>query len=164
MNAPGPVGPLIAVVGAGQSDPAIENLAEAVGKGLAQAGAVVLCGGQGGVMAAACRGALAAGGLTVGILPGEEAADANPWVRLAIPTGLGELRNALVVRAARAVVAIDGEYGTLSEIALALKMGRPVIGLRTWGLQRPDGTSDAGIHFAEGAAEAVNLALALAKR
>jgi uncharacterized protein (TIGR00725 family) len=93
---------------------------------------VVVCGGLGGVMEAACRGAKEGGGLTVGILPGTERAAANRFVDVAIPTGLGEARNALVVRAADALVAIGGGYGTLSEIALALKAGKRVVGLDSW--------------------------------
>lgn len=123
---------LIAVIGAGEPAPALEEAAEAVGAGLANAGVTVVCGGLEGVMAAACRGAKAHGGRTVGILPGRDPASANPWVDLAIPTGFGEARNALVVRSAQAVIAVGGGYGTLSEIALALKAGMRVIGLRTW--------------------------------
>jgi uncharacterized protein (TIGR00725 family) len=95
-----------------------------------------VCGGLGGVMEAACRGATGAGGLTVGILPGLDRGAANRFVGVAVPTGLGEARNALVVRMADAVVAVDGEYGTLSEIALALKAGKPVVGVATWELAR----------------------------
>jgi uncharacterized protein (TIGR00725 family) len=115
--------PYIAVVGPGRANGREIAEAEAVGDGLARAGALVVCGGLGGVMAAACRGAQAAGGRTIGILPGADRAAANEWVDIAIPTGLGEARNALVVRAADALVAVGGEYGTLSEIALALKAG-----------------------------------------
>lgn len=93
---------------------------------------MVVTGGLGGVMAEACRGAASAGGVTVGLLPGLDPRDANPWVSVAVPTGLGELRNGLVVRAAGAVVAVGGGYGTLSEIALALKAGKPVVGIRSW--------------------------------
>jgi uncharacterized protein (TIGR00725 family) len=122
----------VAVVGPGDASAAELEDAEAVGRGLAMAGATLVCGGLGGVMAAACRGAAGAGGMTVGILPGADRAAANQWVQVAIPTGLGELRNGLVVRAADAVIAVGGAYGTLSEVALALKTGVPVIGLRTW--------------------------------
>jgi uncharacterized protein (TIGR00725 family) len=122
----------VAVVGPGQASDAEVARAEAVGRALAEAGAVVVCGGLGGVMAAACRGAKAKGGTTVGILPGVDRTEANPWVDVAVLTGMGEARNALVVRTADAVVAVGGAYGTLSEIALALKMGRPVVGLGTW--------------------------------
>ena len=117
----------VAVVGPGE--------AEEVGRLLAERGAVVVCGGLGGVMEAACRGARAAGGTTVGLLPGVDRSEANRHVDIAVPTGLGEGRNALVVRAADAVIAIGGGYGTLSEIALALRAGKPVIGLDTWEIE-----------------------------
>jgi uncharacterized protein (TIGR00725 family) len=122
----------------------------------------VVCGGLGGVMAAACRGAAEVGGLTVGILPGRDRTLANPWVGIAVPTGLGELRNGLVVLASDVVVAVGGGYGTLSEIALALKLGRPVVGLSTWDLTRPDGAPERAIVLAADPAEAASAALALA--
>ncbi len=103
-----------------------------MGRLLAERGAVLVCGGLGGTMEAACRGAKQAGGTTVGLLPGGSRSDANPFVDVAIPTGLGEARNALVVRAADVVVAVGGGYGTLSEIALALKAGKRVVGLGSW--------------------------------
>jgi uncharacterized protein (TIGR00725 family) len=106
--------------------------AEAVGRGLAARGAVVVCGGLGGAMEAACRGAKEAGGMTVGLLPGLDRRDANPYVDVAVTTGLGEARNALVVRAADALIAVGGGYGTLSELGLALRTGKRVIGLGTW--------------------------------
>jgi uncharacterized protein (TIGR00725 family) len=106
--------------------------AEALGRALATRGAVVVTGGGGGGMEAACRGAKSAGGTTVGILPGSDRAEANAFVDVAIPTGLGEARNALVVRAADALVAVGGGWGTLSEIALALRAGKRVVGLTTW--------------------------------
>jgi hypothetical protein len=106
-----------------------------VGRLVAERGAVVVCGGLGGTMEAACRGAKQAGGTTVGILPGLDRSQANPFVDVALPTGLGEARNVLVVRAADAVIAIGGGYGTLSEIALALKAGKRVIGLGTWEIE-----------------------------
>lgn len=133
-----------------------------MGTAVAEAGAVLVCGGLGGVMAAACRGARLAGGTTVGILPGEDRGVANEWVDVAVATGLGELRNGLVVKAADAVVAIGGEYGTLSEVALALKLGKPVVGLGTWGLTRPGGGADPGVVDAARPAEAVAEALRLA--
>lgn len=152
----------VAVVGAGVEGPEA-RAAEEVGRRLAEGGAVVVCGGLGGVMAAACRGAKAAGGLTVGILPGEERSRANPWVDVALPTGLGEARNTLVVRAADAVVAVGGEYGTLSEIGFALKIGRPVVGLLTWSLTRGDGQRDGGIVAVDTPADAAASALRLAE-
>ncbi|MBV8992008.1 MAG: TIGR00725 family protein [Solirubrobacterales bacterium] len=127
--------PYVAVVGPGEATKAEIETAEAVGRGLAQAGAAVITGGLGGVMAAACRGASGAGGLTIGILPGGDRRAANEWASVTIPTGLGELRNGLVVRAADAVIAVGGAYGTLSEVALALKTGVPVLGLGTWGIE-----------------------------
>jgi uncharacterized protein (TIGR00725 family) len=106
-----------------------------VGRELAARGAVVVCGGLGGVMEAACRGAKEAGGRTVGILPGTDRAAANAFVDVAIASGLGEARNALVVRAADALIAVGGGYGTLSEIALALKAGKRVVGLDSWDIE-----------------------------
>ena len=110
--------------------------AEEVGRRLAEAGAVVVCGGHGGVMAAVAKGAAEAGGTVLGILPGSDRAEGNPYLTVALPTGMGELRNGLIVRAADVVIAVEGEFGTLSEIALALKIGRPVIGLGTWHLSK----------------------------
>jgi uncharacterized protein (TIGR00725 family) len=124
--------PYVAVVGPGEASTQELHAAEDIGAGLAAAGAVVVTGGLGGVMEAACRGARSRRGRTIGILPGEDRDAANGWVEIAIATGLGELRNGLVVRAADALVAIGGAYGTLSEVALALKLGRPVVGLGTW--------------------------------
>ena len=122
----------MAVVGPAEATAEQEAQATAVGAAVAGAGGVVVCGGLGGVMAAACRGARSAGGATLGILPGTERSAANPWVDVAVATGLGEARNAVIVRTADAVVAVGGGYGTLSEIALALRAGRPVVGLGTW--------------------------------
>jgi uncharacterized protein (TIGR00725 family) len=122
----------VSVVGPGEAGPEVVVAAEAVGRELAARGAVVVCGGLGGAMEAACRGAKEAGGTTVGLLPGLDRRDANPYVDVAVLTGLGEARNALVVRTADALVAVGGGYGTLSEIALALRTGKRVVGLRTW--------------------------------
>jgi len=124
----------------GESSPAPRALeaAEAVGRCVAEAGAVLVCGGLGGVMEAACRGARAAGGITIGILPGSDRAEGNAYLTHAIPTGLGPARNILVVRAADAVIAVGGRFGTLSEIAFAKIEGRPVVGLETWTLSRPE--------------------------
>jgi uncharacterized protein (TIGR00725 family) len=123
-----------------------------VGRLLAERGAMVVCGGLGGTMEAACRGARAAGGTTLGLLPGLDRSAANPFVSVAVPTGLGEARNALVVRAADAVIALGGGYGTLSEIALALKAGKRVVGLGTWEIE--------GVLAVEDAEAAVAAALA----
>jgi uncharacterized protein (TIGR00725 family) len=128
------VPPYVAVVGPGEATAGEATSAEAIGRGLAQHGAVLLTGGHGGVMAAACRGAATAGGVSVGILPGSDRRAANQWVGVALATGLGELRNGLIVRAADVVIAVGGAYGTLSEVALALKTGVPVVGLDTWAI------------------------------
>ena len=133
--------PYVAVVGPGEASPDELHAAEEVGAGLAEAGAVVVTGGLGGVMEAACRGARSRRGRTLGLLPGDDRDAANGWVEIAVPTGMGELRNGLVVRAADAVVAIGGGHGTLSEVALALKLGRPVVGLGTWEVHGVDHVS-----------------------
>jgi uncharacterized protein (TIGR00725 family) len=146
--------PYVGVCGAGVASPEVAVLAEEVGRGLAAGGAVVVCGGLGGVMEAACRGARAAGGVTVGLLPGSDRAAGNAWLSVAVPTGLGELRNGLIVRAADVVVAIGGEWGTLSEIALARKLGRPVVALGSWELPE--------LEVVATPAEAVSRALSLA--
>jgi uncharacterized protein (TIGR00725 family) len=151
-------GSIVAVVGGGICSSEEAGLAEAVGRGLAEAGAILVCGGMGGVMAAACRGAKSAGGLTVGVLPGISASDTNPYVDVPIVTGMGEARNVIVVRTAMAVIAVGGEFGTLSEVAFALKLGRPVIGLGTWELAKQGRPLDAVIK-ASTAEEAVRLAL-----
>jgi len=155
----------VAVVGPGEGAAAPDQLeaAEEVGRLLAAAGAVVVCGGLGGAMEAACRGAKSAGGTTLGILPGRDRAGANRFVDLAVATGLGEARNALVVRAADALVAVGGGYGTLSEIALALKAGTPVVGLGTWELARA-GEADAGIVRAADPRSAAETALEFARK
>jgi uncharacterized protein (TIGR00725 family) len=125
----------VAVVGSGEAEKRHAAAAEEVGRLIAESGALLVCGGLGGVMEAACCGARAAGGTTVGLLPGVDRSEANRHVAVAVPTGLGEARNALVVRAADAVIAIGGGYGTLSEIALALRAGKRVIGLDTWEIE-----------------------------
>jgi len=152
----------IAVIGGAFCDAHILALAEEVGREIARRNAILICGGLGGVMEAACRGAKAEGGLTVGILPTGNAADANPFVDIPIVTGMGEARNVIVVRSAQAVIAVDGEYGTLSEIAYALKFGIPVVGLETWQLFK-GGQEVKGIVVARTPKEAVEKALKLAK-
>jgi uncharacterized protein (TIGR00725 family) len=122
-------------VGPGDASPDELAMAETVGRLVAQRGAALVCGGLGVVMEAACRGARAEGGATIGILPGLDRSAANPHVQVAIATGLGEARNALVVRAADCLIAVGGAYGTLSEIALALKAGKRVVGLNTWEIE-----------------------------
>jgi uncharacterized protein (TIGR00725 family) len=137
----------VAVVGPGDAGAGAREAAERVGRELGRRGAVVVCGGLGGVMEAACRGAKEAGGTTLGVLPGLDRAEANPYVDVALTTGMGEARNALVARAADALVAVAGGYGTLSEIALALKAGKPVIGLGSWAVEgvRPADSPEEGV-------------------
>ncbi len=152
----------VAVIGSASCSQEVAARAEAVGQEIARRGAVLVCGGRGGVMEAACRGAKAEGGTTVGILPGADRGEANRYVDIAIATGMGEARNAIVVRTADAVVAVSGGYGTLSEIGLALKIGRPVVGLGTWELQQA-GQSVAAVVQATTPAQAVERALALVR-
>ena len=148
----------IAVVGSGDGSQEILELAEAVGVAVAKRGARLVCGGLGGVMEAACKGARAQGGLTIGILPGLDHGAANPYVDITIPTGMGEMRNALIVRSAHAVIAVAGEFGTLSEIAFALRTDVPVVGVNTWELAR-EGLSVDPIRRANDPEEAVEMAL-----
>jgi uncharacterized protein (TIGR00725 family) len=123
---------MIGVIGSGEEDERLNSLALEVGRLLAEKGYPVVNGGLGGVMRASARGCKDSGGTTVGILPGLERDDANAYIDIPVPTGLGEMRNLLIVRAASALIAIGGGYGTLSEIALGLKTGKPVVGLETW--------------------------------
>jgi uncharacterized protein (TIGR00725 family) len=148
----------IGVIGGSDVSSKVAKVAEAVGREIARRGAVLVCGGLGGVMEAACRGAYDAGGLTIGILPGEDPRAANQFVRIPIATGLGYARNLAVVRSCRAVIAVDGSYGTLSEIAFALQAGTPVIGLGTWQLSKK-GRSPSGIIPADDPADAVAKAI-----
>ena len=141
----------VAVVGASRPTAAQAGAAQAIGAELARAGAIVINGGGSGVMAAVSRGAAGEGGTVVGILPGSDRTAANEWVGIALPTGLGELRNGLIVRAAEVVLAIGGAYGTLSEVALALATGVPVVGYDTWGVS--------GVELAADPQEAVAMAL-----
>lgn len=127
---------IIGIIGSAQPTKELETLAEEVGKELAHRDATIICGGLGGVMEASCRGAKKTGGLTIGILPGAKAEDANPYVDIPIPTGMGEARNLVIIRSSQALIAIGGGYGTLSEIAFALKLRVPVVGLKTWELEK----------------------------
>jgi len=152
----------VAVCGPDPADETVAARAESIGRALARARAVVVCGGLGGVMEAAAAGAAAEGGVVIGLLPGNDRAAANRHVTVALPTGMGEMRNALIVRAADVVVAVAGEFGTLSEIAFALKAGKPVVGLGTWELTRGSGETSEEIVRAETPDEAVEAALRLA--
>ncbi|GBC78136.1 hypothetical protein HRbin08_01622 [bacterium HR08] len=154
---------IIGVMGSAHCDPAIYEQARAVGRLIAERGAVLLCGGLGGVMEAAARGAWEAGGITVGILPGgsDRESPPNPYIQIAIFTGLSEARNVINVRAADAVIAIAGGYGTLSEIALALKVGKPVVLLHSWRFESPFGEAGGVLRVAETPEDAVAVAFAL---
>lgn len=154
--------PYVAVIGpAGGSERELER-AEEVGRLLAREGAVLVCGGLGGVMHAAARGCEAEGGLSIGIVPNDDRDPASPHLTVCIATGMGEARNAIVVRSVDAVIAVGGEFGTLSEIALALKMNKPVIGLDTWELSK-GGTPRDAIVRASDPADAVAKALEAAR-
>jgi uncharacterized protein (TIGR00725 family) len=126
--------PVIAIVGAGKCSKKLRDNAATVARHVAKNGGVVVCGGLGGVMEGAARGAWEGGGISIGILPGDDRSDANKFVSFAIPTGFGEARNMMVIRAADAVVAFPGKYGTLSEMAFALKLGKPLISIAAWRL------------------------------
>jgi len=151
----------IGVLGAGECTPREAALAEEAGCEIARRGAVLVCGGRGGVMEAAARGARQTGGIVVGILPGVSRREGNQYLTVALPTGLGDARNAVITRAADVFIAIAGGYGTLSEIGLALKMGKPVVGLLTWELSSPGRLF--AVHRAKNPLEAVELAFRLAK-
>jgi uncharacterized protein (TIGR00725 family) len=142
---------MIGVIGAAQPTPQGLALAESVGREIARRGAVLVCGGLGGVMEAAARGAVEAGGEVVGVLPGPESASANPFVTIAIPTNMGHARNVIIAQTAEALIAVEGEYGTLSETAIGLKLGKPVVVL-------PGARAVAGTQFAESADSAVSIA------
>jgi hypothetical protein len=140
----------IGVIGGARCSRSVRRLAEEVGRGIAKAGAVLVCGGKGGVMIAACRGAKAAGGLTVGILPGCWRNGANRYVDVAIATGINEARNLAIIRTADVLVAVGGSYGTLSEIGFALKAGKKVVGLETWDIKGmvPVATAEEAVRLA----------------
>jgi uncharacterized protein (TIGR00725 family) len=139
---------IIAVVGGRRTEKALLKEAEEVGRLIARNGAHLVCGGLGGVMEAASRGAKSEGGLTVGILPHNDSKDANQYIDIPIATGLGIGRNVIIARAADALIAVGGAYGTLSEIAFALQIGKPVVGIGTWDIK--------GVVSAENAVNAVN--------
>ncbi len=153
----------LGVIGAGQCSREIDRMAEQVGREIARAKAVLICGGRGGVMEAAARGAARSGGTVIGILPGSDRREANPFLSYSIVTGLGPARNALIIRSCEAVIAVAGGAGTLSEIGLAMKMEVPVVGLRTWQLDHPE-HKQTGIVYVEDPGEAVQTAVRLARR
>lgn len=151
--------PRIGVLGPNECSEAEAALGFDVGAELARRGAILLCGGLGGIMEAAARGAKSEHGLTVGLLPGDTDEHANAYIDLPLPTGLGAVRNTLLVRACQAVIAVHGGHGTLTEIAFALRLGVRVVGLHTWTVTRHE-EADPGIIVAQSAKEAVALALA----
>jgi uncharacterized protein (TIGR00725 family) len=153
----------IGVIGEGKCSRRAAALAERVGRSIAEAGAVLLCGGLTGVMEAASRGAARAGGVVVGLLPGFDRRDANRWVTIPVVTGMDQARNVILVRSCDALIAVGGRFGTLSEIALALKFATPVVGLGTWRLAQPEGRH-VPIVRARTAEEAVARALRAAGR
>lgn len=150
----------IGVIGGGEISLQVARMAEEVGREIARRGAVLICGGLRGVMEAACRGATEAGGLTIGILPGDNQREANPYVQIPIMTGIGYARNVAVVKSCQAIIAIDGSYGTLTEIGYALQSGIPVIGLNTWSLAIDD-KQDKSIIEAKNPKDAVDKAMAM---
>jgi uncharacterized protein (TIGR00725 family) len=153
----------ISVIGPGRCAGQQYHEAQEVGRLIASRGAILVCGGLGGVMEAAARGAREGGGSTVGILPGHDRAVANPYIDEAVTTGLGEARNLIVVSTGDAVIAVGGGYGTLSEIGLAVKIGRPVVILHGWQLERPEEAvmDDTQIRYASSPEEAVATAFDL---
>jgi len=144
----------IGIIGAGRCDNATFDLAYKVGQMVAERGAILYCGGLGGVMEASAKGAVSKGGITVGILPGANTSDANEYITIPVVTGMGHARNVILVRSSEALIAISGSHGTLSEIALALKMWKPVVGLNTW-------KDIMDCHYVKTAEEAVEKAFSL---
>jgi uncharacterized protein (TIGR00725 family) len=154
----------VAVIGSSRLELGSElgRLAEEVGRGLAEAGVAVVCGGLGGVMEAVCRGAAGAGGTAIGIVPGDSVEEANPFCTQVVATGIGRARNLAVVSSGEVVIAIGGEWGTLSEIGFARAIGRTVVALRSWELSGRDEMAGApGVVPADSADEAVAAALAV---
>jgi len=153
---------IVAVIGASEAEETVLHDAEAIGEGIAQRGALLISGGLGGVMEAACRGAKKAGGMTIGILPGTVRSDASNYVDIRIVTGLSQARNVIIARSCDAAVAISGKYGTLSEIAYCLMFGVPVIGLGTWRLASDSVAEPIPISYADNVNEVLkNLDLIL---
>jgi uncharacterized protein (TIGR00725 family) len=157
MGGTGGHGPLIALCGASTSTKSEDDLAYSVGKLLAGRDAVVVCGGRGGVMSSGAAGARSAGGQVIGLLPGSESSEANPHVSVAIPTGMGQMRNGLIANACAAMIAVGGSYGTLSEIGFMRKLGRPVAALESWKVVPPgDAGPDQDLHACQSPQEAVD--------
>ena len=154
---------IIAVIGTRKPSPEESSLAEEVGRELAKNGITLICGGLGGVMEDTCRGARAEGGLTIGVIPGDDPKSANPYVQIPIVTGIGYARNVIIVKIAQAIIAVGGGYGTLTELGYALDSKKPVIGLKTWKFSR-NNQMDKSIIRVNSAKEAVSKALKQVKR
>ena len=154
---------IIAVIGTRKPSPEESSLAEEVGRELAKNGITLICGGLGGVMEDTCRGARAEGGLTIGVIPGDDPKSANPYVQIPIVTGIGYARNVIIVKTAQAIIAVGGGYGTLTELGYALDSKKPVIGLKTWKFSR-NNQMDKSIIRVNSTKEAVNKALKQVKR
>ncbi len=150
---------IVAVIGSSKADAEVLRLAEEVGAEIAKRGAAVVCGGLTGVMEAVCRGARSSGGLTIGIIPSDDKNDANPYVQIPIVTGMGMGRNVMLVKTADVIIAVGGEFGTLSEIAHALNIGKKVIGLRTWHLEKAREKPIPNLIVASSPREAVDIAM-----
>lgn len=148
---------IIGLIGGGVCTPEIEEAAEKVGRGIAERDGILICGGLGGVMEAGCRGAKKAGGMTIGILPGMNQKDANKYVDIPIPTGVGYARNIIIVNTSDSVIAVNGKFGTLSEIAFCLQFGVPVIGLFSWEI-------DPSIIIASTPEQAVDIAFSIGRK
>jgi len=150
---------IVAVIGSSKADADVLKLAEEVGAEIAKRGAAVVCGGLTGVMEAVCRGARKEGGLTIGIIPSDNKNDANPYVQIPIVTGMGMGRNVMLVKSADVIIAVGGEFGTLSEIAHALNIGKTVIGLRTWHLEKARDKPIPNLIVASDPKQAVDIAM-----
>ncbi len=153
------VSDIIGVIGASRADDELLRLAEELGQEIASRGVAVVCGGMTGVMEAVCKGARAKGGITIGIIPSDDKNDANQFVQIPIVTGMGVGRNVLLVKTADVLIAVGGEFGTLSEIAHALNIGKTVVALRSWNLERATEKPIRNLIDAESPKEAVDLAL-----
>ena len=152
---------IIGVIGGGNCTEDIGRIAEDVGKGIAEAGAMLICGGLGGVMEYACKGSKSVGGTTIGIIPSDDRSDANDFVDIPIVTGMSIARNVIIINSADVIIAIDGGYGTLSEIAFALNLRKPVVALHTWALELAGKVDDELFFRVDNAKNAVELALKL---
>lgn len=150
---------IVGVIGASQADESLCEVAEEVGKELASRGAAVVCGGLTGVMEAACRGARSRDGVTIGVIPSEDRNDANEFVQIPIVTGIGMARNSIIVKTAEALIAVGGSYGTLSEIAYALSMGKTVVAIRSWRLERAADEPIDGLIHVDSPKEAVDIVM-----